>query len=680
MRVKRLLVLLVSAFLSMMTASVMSAPTPAVSAGEDNALIILSTHDLGSFYDAIEVVRRNGGQVPQAYPPNAFVALLNASVVRALRALGTVARIETGHTDPASLSAFGGQAQVAGRIWNTVFRGFPDPLTASAPAAPAPQPRGPDFLLPPPEAPGIRTIPAAPSSTQTSEFMAGSIVYSVVFVESNGGSGNCSPADAQTENWDAARQATVLAEISDGMAFWTSRTSRPEPLTFLLDNRGAQPTSCEPITRSSGDHSLWVADVLTAMGYPATPNDFFAVARSFVDARRRALGADWGILILVVDSLNDADGSYTDGASAFSYLSGPMLFLTYDNNGWGISRMNLVTAHEAGHSFGALDEYAASGCSTGDTWGYLNVANASCNTDGDTTDISMMGEAWELDDPSVDVSVSARGAIGWRNPVGTLVDVVRTATATLNPYSPDPTGDKTPTYSASAGNTPFPPGGCNTLGGLCYRIPSPVTVSTVAGAEWKLDDGTFTSDGVLPGDGAFDEERGEAYTFTPSSPVELGTHTFKTLSINQFGHRSLVAADTLTISTSVRCGGLVPTILGTGGDDAITGTAGQDVIHGLGGNDKIYGRGGNDTICGGSGNDRLYGEQGHDRLYGGGGNDVLSGGDGNDKLYGEAGNDTLYGGNGDDVLNGGGGTDICRGDKHVRGDSATGCETVSGVP
>jgi hypothetical protein len=383
--------------------------------------------------------------------------------------------------------------------------------------------------------------------------MAGSVVYSVVFVESSGGTGNCSPADPQTENWDSGRQTTVLSEISAGLAFWTARSNRPSPLTFTLDNQGTRATSCEPINRPAGgpssDEPKWVADVLVALGRPATTANYFSEARAYADSRRTALGADWGYLIFVVDSLNDADGMFSNNWFAYAYLNGPFMVMTYDNNGWGISQMDLVTAHETGHIHGALDEYAASACSTADSWGYLNVANASCNNGGNTTDISIMGEASEMVNPSVDVSTSARGAIGWRNPSGTpaVVDVVRTATASLTPYTPDPTSDNTPTYSASAGNTPYPPAGPRTIGGVNYGTASPVTVSKVAGAEWNLDGGAFTSAGVVPTDGAFDEES-DPYTFTPPSPVPDGTHIFGTRSTNNFGHVSGTATDTLTIA------------------------------------------------------------------------------------------------------------------------------------
>ncbi len=549
---------------------------------QDDALVILSTLDLASFYQTLAVVRNNGGEVPQGYPPNAFVATLNPGVELALSQHPSVARIERGVADPASLTALGGQAELVAHIWNTVFRGVPDPIAAAAPSGPPPERQGPDFVIPPPEAPGVPTVPAAPTSTQTSEFMAGTIVVSVVFVESTGagGVGNCSPPDTLfPENWDAPRQGTVLSEISAGLAFWTSRSGAPSPLTFLLGYEGLQPTSCEPITRTFEERGLWIADVLTALGFPATPGNYYTVARSFANARRTALGADWGFVIFVVDSLNDADGSFSGGRDAWGELNGPTQGLTYDNGGYGISQMHLVSLHETGHNFGALDEYA-SGCLTTDSWGYLNEFNASCNNGGFTGDVSVMGPYEELSrvDPPLadaDVSISARGAIGWRNPGGVpaVVDVVRTATVSLTPYTPDPTSDSTPTYSASAGNTPYPVGGLNTVtieGIPYYRSPSPVTVSRVAAAQWNLDGGPFIIAGVVPTDGAFDQES-ELYTFTPPSPVADGTHIFRTRSTNNFGHISSVATDTLTIAAG-------PDSDGDGYTDAAEGYLGTDPL------------------------------------------------------------------------------------------------------
>lgn len=136
------------------------------------------------------------------------------------------------------------------------------------------------------------------------------------------------------------------------------------------------------------------------------------------------------------------------------------------------------------------------------------------------------------------------------------------------------------------------------------------------------------------------------------------------------------AAHTRTITDNdkkVRCGGKLPTIVGTDKDDTLNGTPGADVIVGLDGKDTIDGKGGNDIICGGKDNDAIKGGHGLDLLYGESGNDSLSGEGGTDLLYGGRGNDRLSGGpDAGDFCNGGPGADSLA--------PGHGCESQTGVP
>ena len=147
---------------------------------------------------------------------------------------------------------------------------------------------------------------------------------------------------------------------------------------------------------------------------------------------------------------------------------------------------------------------------------------------------------------------------------------------------------------------------------------------------------------------------------------------------------------------AVTCNALVPTIVGTPGDDVLVGTGGVDVIVGLGGNDTITGLAGNDVICGGdgddviNGNDQIFGEAGNDDIVGESGDDFIDGGDGNDTLQGLAGQDTIDGGAGDDLINGGSGNDVIDGGPGIDdvdglwqtdtcddAETATRCETIT---
>lgn len=102
----------------------------------------------------------------------------------------------------------------------------------------------------------------------------------------------------------------------------------------------------------------------------------------------------------------------------------------------------------------------------------------------------------------------------------------------------------------------------------------------------------------------------------------------------------------LGIDLLERCNGLLPTLLGTAGDDVLRGTNGVDVILGLGGDDTIAGVNAADVICGGAGDDRIDGGNGDDVLLGGFGDDSLIGANGADRLVGGPGADDLSQGRG----------------------------------
>jgi Ca2+-binding RTX toxin-like protein len=89
------------------------------------------------------------------------------------------------------------------------------------------------------------------------------------------------------------------------------------------------------------------------------------------------------------------------------------------------------------------------------------------------------------------------------------------------------------------------------------------------------------------------------------------------------------------------CFGLVPTIVGTPGDDTLIGTDGPDVIVGLDGDDTISGLGGADRLCGGAG---------QDFVNAGGGGDRVDGGEDADSLFDRQGSALLAGGPGDDLI------------------------------
>jgi hypothetical protein len=213
----------------------------------------------------------------------------------------------------------------------------------------------------------------------TSEFLAGSVSVNIVLVESDGS------LEAPTENWSSARESEVVARIASGLE-WVRLQEPQAALRFVYhvipgrtDPRAR--TGYEPI-RSAADplgatgEDRWVKEVLGKLGYPS--GDRFARSRAFASDTRAADGTDWAVNVFVVDSLADADGTFSDGRFAYCFIGGPHLVMTYDNQAWGIGRMDMVFRHELLHAFYAFDEYAASGCDCAAHRGYLDGPNTNC--------------------------------------------------------------------------------------------------------------------------------------------------------------------------------------------------------------------------------------------------------------------------------------------------------------
>ncbi len=69
---------------------------------------------------------------------------------------------------------------------------------------------------------------------------------------------------------------------------------------------------------------------------------------------------------------------YPLGHFAYAGLGGIRLVMHHKNDGWGPENIDRVFAHETCHIFGAPDEYAASGCDCGGSWGSSGGSNSNC--------------------------------------------------------------------------------------------------------------------------------------------------------------------------------------------------------------------------------------------------------------------------------------------------------------
>ena len=313
----------------------------------------------------------------------------------------------------------------------------------------------------------------------TSDFMIGDVVVSVIFPESDG------TLDPNLETWTADRQAQALSEIMTGLGWWTNQSEKG-PLSFTFVSQTV-PTKYEPITRPYYDEANWIPDIMGKLGYPGTR---FTAAKNYVNDLRAEHEADWGFVIFVVDSLNDFNGKLADGYFAYAYLGGPYMVMTYDNNGYGISNMDVVAAHEAGHIFHALDQYAGASSPYEYSYGYfptINGNHAYSSTADEPQCVMRGGIRWGLSKYSKDM-------VGWRDADGDghydLLDTL--PMVDLNAGTPSGSGETA--FDGNAKLNVYPRQN-NPMG---YGI----TINTIARVEYRVEGDSWEN--ASPADGLFD--------------------------------------------------------------------------------------------------------------------------------------------------------------------------------
>ncbi len=533
------------------------------------AVLVLSCDDRAGMQEVVGDIERAGGIVRHRFPPHVLIAECSDAVVRRFRADPRVDLFSRDWVDPESVPAdYGRAARDAVRVWNDVYVSPPSWL-----AAPLDAIMGLPLIddaahppIPPVRAAADEAAPGAPPGAafwQTSEYLMGSTTVSLVLPESDGS------IDANLENWTSTERSNVQAECVAGLNWWASHYPYSvATLSFTWIFNYDVATSYEPITRPMlAEGGLWIAEALTALGYPGTQYEVFQSARAYGNDLRDDNGTDWAFIVFVVDSSNDADDRFPDDRFAYAYFGGPYAVMTYGNDGWDIDDMDSVLAHEAGHIYRAEDEYCLPDyycCSPSVTAGYLNVLNSNCQQDP-----PCIMNLYTPDTCSV-----TKEQLGWRDTDGDGVpDILDVPpSTTLDEYSPDPTDDQTPTFTGSASVGYYPnqlyPG-------------EDVTLNRIADVQFRVDGGPWQSGAAA--DGEFDEDV-EPYTFTP--PVlPGGEHTFEARAVDTTGNSTPAPypSDTLFILghaftvTGTAEAALIP----SGGSVALAASAADEEGHGV---------------------------------------------------------------------------------------------------
>ena len=365
--------------------------------------------------------------------------------------------------------------------------------------------------------------PFGATELNTSEFLAGSVSVNIVLVESDGS------IESSTENWSSTRESEVVAAIASGLE-WIRAQEPQASLRFVYhvypgrtDARAR--TGYEPIRRAadpSGSlgEDLWAKDILAKMGYAS--GDRFARSRAFASDTRSVDGTDWAVNVFVVDSLADTDGKFADGRFAYCWIGGPHLVMTYDNQAWGIGRMDMVLRHEMLHAFYAFDEYASSACTCSEHRGYLDGANTNCAACNPVAAACVMianGDA---------MCGATRRHLGWADLDGDgVIDVIGqdpdTFFDTMPPQVCASTGVTGQASVVAATNR-------NTYPGTTH--PS-ISVNRISGVEFRIDGSPWIQSTAEGGAWGSAQQRFRAALPT----LDPGAHRLEARAVDDFGNR-----------------------------------------------------------------------------------------------------------------------------------------------
>ena len=217
----------------------------------------------------------------------------------------------------------------------------------------------------------------AHANAPTSARLTGRVAVAIVIVEG--------PTNAL--KFTAAERLKVIAEVQNGLG-WLGAQNPAGAVQFVYEIRNPKLTTTplpgNPTLAEKEAH--WRDPAMATLGYGAGLGNVTKYANDL----RSKFNTNWAYVAFFT--------KYPLGHFAYASIGGPRLVMDYANDGWGPDNIDRVFAHETGHIFNAPDEYAASGCNTGGSWGHYGKPNSNCanGAPGGGVPCIMKANSWEM--------------------------------------------------------------------------------------------------------------------------------------------------------------------------------------------------------------------------------------------------------------------------------------------
>ena len=217
----------------------------------------------------------------------------------------------------------------------------------------------------------------AEAQAPTSSRLTGKVAVGIIIVEGP-------TADLK---FSAAERTKVVAEVQNGLS-WLGSQSSPGGISWFYDIRVVTLTTRPGPAGETLEQkeNRWRNPAMAQLGFGSG----MAGVQAYVEQLRTSKGTNWAYCGFFT--------KYPLGHFAYASIGGPRLVMAYSNDGWGPDNIDRVFAHETGHIFNAPDEYAASGCNCGGSWGAFGKPNANCENCAPSGGVPciMKGNTWEM--------------------------------------------------------------------------------------------------------------------------------------------------------------------------------------------------------------------------------------------------------------------------------------------